>query len=115
MKIRIILEYSLSNSLTNITGTVCKALQNIMTIVRKNLANILSYEDPCTNLAEKGLLVDQTAVPYIYNAPGKLSLLSQGLPGLSLRPCPSFHLIISLSDKTEATFLDLGQDDSFLH
>lgn len=113
MKIRIILGYSLSNSLTNITGTVCKALQNIMTTV--NLVNILSYEDPCTYLAEKGLLVDQTAVPYIQNAPGKLSLLSQGLPGLSLLPYPSFHVIISLSDKMEATFLDLGQDDRFLH
>lgn len=48
VKIRTVLKYDISNSLTNNTATICQALRNITTITRKNLVNIRSYEDVCS-------------------------------------------------------------------
>ena len=59
MKFRLILECYLSNSLTEITGNVCKAQDHTATTVSKAVVNNLSSKDqrPRMHLAGKRLLV----------------------------------------------------------
>lgn len=89
-------------SLTNITGTIRKALKNITTIIRKNLVNILNYEDACTYLLKKGFPHErpqQAVYAHISSSlyPDSFPSWLQGLLVPSLLPSPSFqqrHLII---------------------
>lgn len=58
-KIRIILEYYFSDSLTALPGIVYKALKNTINTIRKNLIDILNNKDVCTYLVGIGLLLTQ--------------------------------------------------------
>ena len=62
MKFRLILECYLSNSLTEITGNVCKAQDHTATTVSKAVVNNLSSKDqrPRMHLAGKRLLVTRS-------------------------------------------------------
>ena len=62
MKFRLILECYLSNSLTEITGNVCKAQDHTETTVSKAVVSNLSSKDqgPRMHLAGKRLLVTKS-------------------------------------------------------